>query len=622
MKTRTQSRMVPIALALTFAVARAVGAQDAPPGMPPPSDATPVAEAPVGPPVPDEAAPTAQVDDAAAKPLDVVLVLDNSGSMRRNDPQALMRPIVQDLAARLAPESRLGLVLFDEVAKPVLALTEIGAPGFRPQLDAALAQLTYRGQRTEIAGGVERAVYELRTQGRPDADRAVVFLTDGIVDVGSEARNRERAAWLRDTVAAEAKDAGILIFGIAFTEKADFSLIQALAQTTGGGYRRILAAGEISGAFEQVHERLAEIARKSTEAEQQSVEEALRAAEAAQQVEASQQAAAEARERAEAAQRQAAEATQQLAAAKQEAGEAGRRAETATQRAEDAARGAEAARQEAVDAKLDAAAAKALAEQKPPVIRKNQRIVQRFPIPMDWRPLVFGVSGLVVVAIVALVALRGRRGVLDAAMPAAKLRDLREGAKGKTYKLKKGVLRIGRSKDNDVVLPHETISAHHAVVEWRDGSFYVKDFGSTNGTRRNGTPFSDRKEMRSVRVKHRDRLAFDQYEFELVVGAAEQVAETVVNAPLGSGTLEGRRGRSAEGAKLAPVPGDLPATGGRAGGSSGEGVTRLKPQHKCAEHPSCDATERCPACSRTWCEWCITEKDGKVMCVACAQQAA
>ena len=46
---------------------------------------------------------------------------------------------------------------------------------------------------------------------------------------------------------------------------------------------------------------------------------------------------------------------------------------------------------------------------------------------------------------------------------------------------------FGRAPDCDVVLDGDgTVSAHHARVFHRDGSIYVEDLGSTNGTCANG----------------------------------------------------------------------------------------------------------------------------------------
>ncbi|MEX2239022.1 MAG: FHA domain-containing protein [Dehalococcoidia bacterium] len=41
---------------------------------------------------------------------------------------------------------------------------------------------------------------------------------------------------------------------------------------------------------------------------------------------------------------------------------------------------------------------------------------------------------------------------------------------------------IGRVDGNDVTLPEETVSSRHAVVEFHDGRWWVRDLGSTNGT--------------------------------------------------------------------------------------------------------------------------------------------
>ena len=53
------------------------------------------------------------------------------------------------------------------------------------------------------------------------------------------------------------------------------------------------------------------------------------------------------------------------------------------------------------------------------------------------------------------------------------------------------VTRIGRADGNTLVLEDEFISAHHAMVLERDGAWWVRDDGSTNGTFVNGVPVDD-----------------------------------------------------------------------------------------------------------------------------------
>lgn len=203
-----------------------------------------------------------QAQPAIPRPLDVMVVLDNSGSMKKNDPDALMGKAVSAFAGRLPSESRLGVVIFDQAVRPALPLTSAGSPYFQTQVAQALRGVTYRGQWTDIPGGVERGLYELREQGRADAQWAMVLFTDGVVETGNAAKDAERSRWLQESLAAEAKHLGVRIFGIAFTEGADFRLLQSIAQATGGEHLRVLKPEELGGVFERVRGRIEELPKE------------------------------------------------------------------------------------------------------------------------------------------------------------------------------------------------------------------------------------------------------------------------------------------------------------------------------------------------------------------------
>ena len=63
-------------------------------------------------------------------------------------------------------------------------------------------------------------------------------------------------AWMREELAADAADSGIRMFSIAFTENADFFLIQSLAKRTGGEYFRALTPDDLAGVFGSVQAAL------------------------------------------------------------------------------------------------------------------------------------------------------------------------------------------------------------------------------------------------------------------------------------------------------------------------------------------------------------------------------
>ncbi len=56
------------------------------------------------------------------------------------------------------------------------------------------------------------------------------------------------------------------------------------------------------------------------------------------------------------------------------------------------------------------------------------------------------------------------------------------------YSLLKDEILLGRGEDNDVVIPHASVSRAHARLLRRDGSFQLTDLNSTNGCYVNGQP--------------------------------------------------------------------------------------------------------------------------------------
>lgn len=79
---------------------------------------------------------------------------------------------------------------------------------------------------------------------------------------------------------------------------------------------------------------------------------------------------------------------------------------------------------------------------------------------------------------------------------------------------------IGRHPDNTIALACESVSSHHAVLTHRDGSWYVQDLGSSNGTRVNGAPIEE------ALLVDGDRLGFGKIQGILYFKAED--AEAVI----------------------------------------------------------------------------------------------
>ena len=80
--------------------------------------------------------------------------------------------------------------------------------------------------------------------------------------------------------------------------------------------------------------------------------------------------------------------------------------------------------------------------------------------------------------------------------PVPKLIVLSEQMRGQQFELTEDSYTIGRSEKQKICIPDATISTLHCeLVKGADGSYTVKDVGSTNGTRINGVRITDQKLM-------------------------------------------------------------------------------------------------------------------------------
>ncbi|MFW5844274.1 MAG: FHA domain-containing protein, partial [Spirochaetota bacterium] len=59
-------------------------------------------------------------------------------------------------------------------------------------------------------------------------------------------------------------------------------------------------------------------------------------------------------------------------------------------------------------------------------------------------------------------------------------------AHGKSKRLVRKSIGIGRDRSNSVIIADEKVSKFHAILTLKSGSAFIKDTGSTNGTMLNG----------------------------------------------------------------------------------------------------------------------------------------
>lgn len=409
--------------------------------------------------------------------IDLMFVIDNSGSMKKNDPEFITAKVVTTFIKKLPYESRVGMVMFDQKAVLLEPLTDVGSEEAQKQFVASLAKVDYKGQYTNSALGIERALYELKSDGRQDSQKGIVFVTDGIVDTGDIMRDQELNQWLKQDLTAESRSLGVRIFGIAFSDAADFVLIQALAARTDGGYYRIYDAASISGVLDDILTLLILLEPKPIETPS-----------------------------------------------------------TAQSEPSGPVATPEPELDEPVQVQADQTATPASTTTQPKDQMNNSSIQFLFVILALVVTFLAGVLVFFYIRQMNAMKKAAPKIVPPEVPPEAFLEDLENVLQqGNTpLEIKKARITIGRDPRNDIVIAKPTISSFHATIEYKNMIFYLEDQRSTNGTKLNDNKMQANM---PVRLKNGDRINFATFTFKFIIpnqipfGETAMISMTALEGP-------------------------------------------------------------------------------------------
>ena len=425
---------------------------------------------------------TAAVDTGADSD-HVLLLVDNSGSMRSNETDRLVPTAVGGFIEQLPAGTLLGLIAFDRDARVVQPL--VPTRDFHAEtLDA----LDYRGQLTDPSAAVERALYHLGRRGPGPGRTDLVLITDGVVDLGNPAASLRAEDWLLGDLLRRLQAEEIRVWAIALTEAADFRVLSQLTEATGGSYFRALDASAVAAAIKHIGTDLVTTTVSDPPLEEQIVAEP--------------------------------------AAATAGTGSS----DTGTSATGTSATGTSATL--AADSESPAAAGET------PVAGPDDPATGGpGPDTRFWLALSLLAAGVLLLAWFGRGTRRARRvepRVPEPALeyfPECYLLDLEGITSRPTHMLSSKYNMITRLQNppddgiNYIQVFRRQIGRRHALIEYRDFSFWIIDQNSVNGTWRNGE-----RVLRETRLKHGDRLRFHGYEFEFCVSDLALSNETLAEA--------------------------------------------------------------------------------------------
>jgi len=183
---------------------------------------------------------TAALGRQAGRPLNLVLLLDKSGSMERADRVAIIREALRVLATQLQPQDKLSVVVFARTAR----LWADGVSGSQAgELADALEALTPEGG-TNLEEAMRLAYEAVFRHYLANGENRVVLLTDGAANLGDvDPENLKKKV-----EASRTQGIALDCFGVGWEDYND-NLLEVLSRAGGGRYGFINTPEEAATGF-------------------------------------------------------------------------------------------------------------------------------------------------------------------------------------------------------------------------------------------------------------------------------------------------------------------------------------------------------------------------------------
>jgi secreted trypsin-like serine protease len=179
----------------------------------------------------------------AASQISTALIIDSSGSMTTSDPQNRRQAGANAYVTASLPDDEVGVVDFDDSARVVSPAVRVG--DHRQDLANAIGRIDSSGG-TDLGAGLTRGCGLLGVAG--GQRRAAIFLTDGVGSYSDESSCYRSRGWP--------------VFTIGLGSGVDRTLLDRIADETGGRYLQLEFSTNLVCEFQQIRSQIAGTGRK------------------------------------------------------------------------------------------------------------------------------------------------------------------------------------------------------------------------------------------------------------------------------------------------------------------------------------------------------------------------
>lgn len=188
-----------------------------------------------------------ELNFGGTKPVaNIVMVIDDSGSMSQSDPDNSRYRAAEALVQRMDKGRQVAVITFNSTVTVAQPLTPLSKGGNREQVLQAISNLQTTDGGTNLGGALNEAMNVIRSDDAANRGSMVILLSDGIseFDTATELAEYQNRAVAVNTI------------GLAMNDPAGAKLLQDIATATGGQFYDVTTADRLGGVFTQIYDRL------------------------------------------------------------------------------------------------------------------------------------------------------------------------------------------------------------------------------------------------------------------------------------------------------------------------------------------------------------------------------
>ncbi|MDQ0087819.1 uncharacterized protein YegL [Paenibacillus anaericanus] len=176
---------------------------------------------------------------------DIVLIIDNSGSMQETDPDNARYEAAKTLINSMDSDKEAAIILFDDMPKLLQPFVRLKNQSIKDDVISQLDNIESTNGGTNISLALDEAMEQIRKEGSNRGAMAIL-LSDGVSEVNTEQALADYVS--RGTI--------VNTIGLGLTNQQSSGLLQDIANRTGGRYYDVTDSANVSMVFQQIYDNI------------------------------------------------------------------------------------------------------------------------------------------------------------------------------------------------------------------------------------------------------------------------------------------------------------------------------------------------------------------------------